>query len=58
MSRRFYFNKQGIEFAAGLAWHPDGDRLLISYGVGDSESWIGSVSASDVHATLEDADRD
>ena len=41
VSRRFYFSKQGLEFAAGLAWHPDGNRLLISYGVGDSDPGSG-----------------
>jgi hypothetical protein len=24
VSRPFFFHRQGIEFAAGLAWHPDG----------------------------------
>ena len=37
VSRPFFFNKKGIEFAAGLAWHPDGKRLLISYGVGTAK---------------------
>jgi glycosyltransferase involved in cell wall biosynthesis len=48
VSRPFYFSQNGIEFAAGLAWHPDGKRLLISYGVGDGEAWIATVEASDV----------
>ena len=43
VSRRFFFVKKGVEFAAGLAWHPDGKRLLISYGVADAESWIATV---------------
>jgi hypothetical protein len=38
VSRPFFFHKKGIEFAAGLAWHPDGTRLLISYDVADSQS--------------------
>ena len=33
--------KQGV--VAGLAWHRDGKRLLISYGVADSEGWIAAV---------------
>lgn len=55
VSRRFYFNGKGIEFAAGLAWHPDDGRLLISYGVGDSEAWIATVAAGEVRAILTDA---
>jgi len=53
VSRPFFFNKKGVEFAAGLAWHPDERRLLISYGVADSESWIASVAAEDVSDLLE-----
>ncbi len=33
VSRPFFFNKKGVEFVAGLAWHPDGERLLVSYSV-------------------------
>ena len=45
VSRPFFFQKKGIEFAAGIAWHPDGKRLLISYGVAHSEAWIATVDA-------------
>jgi FkbM family methyltransferase len=57
VSRPFFFNRTGIEFAAGLAWHPDGRRLLISYGVGDSESWIATVDAADARGVLEDIEQ-
>jgi glycosyltransferase involved in cell wall biosynthesis len=57
VSRPFYFKSKGIEFAAGLAWHPDGKRLLISYGVADSESWTGTVDAGEVRDALEDVER-
>lgn len=57
VSRAFYFNKKGIEFAAGLAWHPDGKRLIVSYGVGDSESWIATVDAAEVTHVLQDVTR-
>jgi glycosyltransferase involved in cell wall biosynthesis len=50
VSRPFFFRKQGIEFAAGLAWHPDGKRLLISYGVDLGEAWIATVDAAEVRA--------
>ena len=50
VSRQCFFNKKGIEFAAGLAWHPDGQRLLISYGVDDREAWIATVEAFKDHS--------
>jgi tetratricopeptide (TPR) repeat protein len=57
VSRPFFFHEKGVEFAAGLAWHPDGKRLLISCGVGDRESWIATVEAAEVRAVLEDVER-
>lgn len=56
VSRSFFFNKKGVEFAAGLAWHPDERRLLISYSVTDSESWIATVDEAEVRSLLEDVD--
>lgn len=56
-SRPFFFHNRGIEIAAGLAWHPDQERLLISYGVAEREAWIATVSASEVRGVLEDAVR-
>ncbi|MEO8104038.1 MAG: hypothetical protein ABI790_16060, partial [Betaproteobacteria bacterium] len=56
VSRPFFFNKKGVEFAAGLAWHPDERRLLISYSVADSESWIATVDEAEVKILLEDVD--
>jgi hypothetical protein len=53
VSRQFYFRAKGIEFAAGLAWHTDGRRLIISYSVVDSEAWIATVAAAEVLAALE-----
>jgi glycosyltransferase involved in cell wall biosynthesis/predicted GH43/DUF377 family glycosyl hydrolase len=57
VSRPFFFNRKGVEFAAGLAWHPDERRLLISYGVADSKSWIATVDEAEVRVLLEDVDR-
>jgi len=54
VSRPFLFQERGIEFAAGLAWHPDGQRLVITYGVGDSEAWIATVAADDVERSLDE----
>ena len=50
VSRPFFFQKRGVEFAAGLAWHPDGKRLMVTYGVDDSEAWIATVDAGEVQA--------
>ena len=55
VSKQFFFEKKGIEFAAGLAWHPDGKRLLVSYGVGDHEAWLATVDVQDVREILLDA---
>ena len=57
MSRPFFFHKKGLEFAAGLAWHPDGTRLLIFYGVANSQSWIATVAATEVRSALEDVEQ-
>ncbi|MDG4875015.1 glycosyltransferase [Mesorhizobium sp. WSM4935] len=54
VSRPFYFHDKGLEFAAGLAWHPDAKRLMISYGAGGSESWIATVQVDQVAALLDD----
>ena len=56
ISRPFYFEQNSIEFAAGLAWHPDKLRLVISYGVNDIESWIATVAADDVRKLLDNAE--
>ena len=57
VSRPFIFERPGIEFAAGLAWHPDGKRLVISYGVGDGMTRLATVAADEVRAVLDDATR-
>ena len=57
MSRPFFLKKHGIEFAAGLAWHPDGRRLIISYGVGDGEAWVATIDCEDIHPLLDFAER-
>ena len=58
LSRPFYFQNKGLEFAAGLAWHLDQRRLLISYGAGEKTSWLASVDAAQVKELLQNlADR-
>jgi glycosyltransferase involved in cell wall biosynthesis len=56
VSRPFFFHPKRIERAAGLAWRPDGRRLVISFSVGD-EAWLATVDASEVQRLLEDAGR-
>lgn len=48
VSLPYFFGALGIEFCAGLAWHPDGERLLVSYGVEDREAWIAAFSAAEI----------
>jgi tetratricopeptide (TPR) repeat protein len=57
VSRCFYLKKRGIECVGGLAWHPDGNQLLISYSVDDREIWIGTMDSRDVRDLLEDVER-
>jgi hypothetical protein len=56
VSRRFCLQQPGVEFASGLAWHPDRGRLLISFGIRDCEAWLATVDADDVRAILSDTD--
>jgi glycosyltransferase involved in cell wall biosynthesis len=52
-SRQFYLQRRGIEFVAGLCWHPDKRRLVISWGANrDSEAWVGTISDDDVDAMM------
>jgi hypothetical protein len=57
VSQPFYFIKKGVEYASGLARHPDGKSLLISFGVGDSQAWIAVVEVRDVRRLLDDAEQ-
>ena len=53
VSLPFFFGREGIERAAGLAPHPDGKHFLISCG-GD-KAWLATVDAGDIRKVLEDA---
>lgn len=57
VSRPFYFVRKGVEFAAGLCWHPDERRLIISFSVSDSETWLATVDADEVRTAVELGDR-
>ena len=48
ISPPFFFHNKVIEFAAGLARHPDDKRIMISYGLEDKEAWIATVDNFDV----------
>jgi len=52
VSPPFHFRKPGIEFAAGLAWAVPGERLVVSYGVDDRESWLATIDAADIRKRL------
>jgi hypothetical protein len=57
VSRPFYFQVHGKETATGLAWHPDGGRMVISYGEQD-KLWLATFDAPQVQVALESVDRD
>lgn len=57
LSLSFVFSRERIERTAGLAPHPDGRRLLISYSVGDDEAWLATVDAGAISKLLEDAEQ-
>jgi hypothetical protein len=52
VSPQFFFQIDGIEYAAGLTLHPNGD-LLISHSVNDGQSWIARVKAFEVIRSLD-----
>jgi FkbM family methyltransferase len=54
LSRRFFFREIGYEFVAGMAWHPDDERLAISFSVNDIDQYIAAVDANDIRAVLLD----
>lgn len=48
----WFLHRRDIEFVAGMAWHPDGKRLIISYGDNDASAWVGTIEAGEVNATF------
>lgn len=53
ISKPFVFHDKQIEFCAGLCRHPDGKRLVISYGVCDSSAWLATVDEADVERFMQ-----
>jgi GR25 family glycosyltransferase involved in LPS biosynthesis len=56
LSRRFFFVKPSNEFAAGLAWHATGDRLVVSFGIDDHSPTLAIIAAQEVRTALLDID--
>ncbi len=54
LSMPFCFHAQQIEFCAGLAVHPNGLDLVLSYGVRDAQAMLAQVSSEEVSAMLSD----
>jgi len=48
LSLPFVFYERQIEFCAGLAKHPNGDDLILSFGVRDAEAHVATVSIEEV----------
>lgn len=48
LSLPFVFYDRQIEFCAGLAKHPDGNRLILSFGVRDAEAHVATVNIDEV----------
>jgi len=48
ITKPFYFHDKVIEFVAGVAWHPNGQSVMISYGREDKEAWIATVDANEL----------
>ena len=53
ISRRFYLRKPGVEFIAGMAWHPDDKRLVLSFSVHDTDPTLAILAAQDVRDSLQ-----
>ena len=51
-SRPFFFQARGAETGSGLAWHPDGKRLLVTYALEGKRVFVASMEAAEVAAGL------
>ena len=52
ISLPFVFHSKQIEFANGLARHPDRKRIIVSYGVADNEAWLATIDDYDMSGLL------
>src|SRR5262249_45629046 len=55
LSRRFYLRLPGYELVAGLAWHPDGQRLVLSFSQNDCDLFLAVFDADEIRGILLDA---
>ena len=42
----------GHQYVMGLCWHPDHERLVMSYQIDEREAWLSAFSAGDVRALM------
>jgi len=42
----------GYQYGMGLSMHPDRERLLLSYSIGDGSSWLATLAAAEVESKL------
>lgn len=40
--------RRGYQYAMGLCWHPDKERLIVSYQTDESRSWLGTFNAREL----------
>ena len=50
----FYFNKLGIEFAAGIAIHPITNNIIVSFGFDDCESKLVTIQTDELYQKLKE----
>lgn len=54
LSRRFYLHAAGYEFVAGMAWHTDERRLVITFSQNDSDPFFAVFDAAELRGVLLD----
>lgn len=51
-SESFFIHSMGIEFAAGIAVNPYDNKIVVSFGLADKDSFMVSISADDIRRCL------
>lgn len=51
-SPAFYIHTLGIEFAAGIAINPYDSKVVVSFGIGDKQSWLATFDQQDIQSIL------
>jgi hypothetical protein len=52
MTQLFFFIKPGVEFAAGIAASEDMQKIYVSFGVEDRQSWISTIDRDDIMSVI------